>query len=341
MPRLPEEQLRRLLIECLEADATQVIVPTNIEGHVEVQLRPTTGGALRNFHLAARTVTRDTRIKGVWNPRLKIQKTGLADVQHLDALLGLSLIGDQVIVVAADVARHLPVTGRSNNVQFPEDLLLRAYESGTVVHFTKPTNGEVVVAFPGELLTPFLLGQIPVQVPPQSASTQGGAQVTAQPVLSATPSPVVTTLSPQTSLKMVVRRALARDPAFAVTVRKMYKDRCAACGVSLGITEAAHLVSYALSRDNSPLNGVCLCPNHHTAFDLADLVSFGPDRTIWVNTAKLRVLQKRDLLEGFELLIGCLRPQLLPVPNVNQAQYLTQRHNLDLAEGVWKPRSAL
>lgn len=65
-----------------------------------------------------------------------------------------------------------------------------------------------------------------------------------------------------------------RDPAFRRNVLEAYGYRCAMCGLEVGangptgLLEAAHLKWFAFGRDNSPSNGLCLCPLHHTALDL-------------------------------------------------------------------------
>jgi len=63
-----------------------------------------------------------------------------------------------------------------------------------------------------------------------------------------------------------------RDQAFRRVVLRAYDYRCAACGLrvlvdDLVLVEAAHLVPFAVSRDDDPRNGMALCKNHHWAMD--------------------------------------------------------------------------
>jgi putative restriction endonuclease len=72
-----------------------------------------------------------------------------------------------------------------------------------------------------------------------------------------------------------------RNAAFARTVRKAYDFRCAACGIrflygDLSIIDAAHLIPFHETGDDSPQNGLSLCKNHHWLMD-CHLMSPGPD----------------------------------------------------------------
>lgn len=74
----------------------------------------------------------------------------------------------------------------------------------------------------------------------------------------------------------------ARDAAFARTVKKAYDYRCAACGLrflydEITIIDAAHLIPFSETRDDSPQNGMALCKNHHWLMD-CQLIAPGPAR---------------------------------------------------------------
>ena len=95
--------------------------------------------------------------------------------------------------------------------------------------------------------------------------------------------------------------------------------------MGLDIVEAAHIVQHALSGDDAIENGLCLCPNHHTAFDLIDLIAFSEDRKIWINQARLDALgPDRDETAGRLIVLSYLRPTLATVP-VDQSSRLRRR----------------
>jgi putative restriction endonuclease len=64
-----------------------------------------------------------------------------------------------------------------------------------------------------------------------------------------------------------------RDASFRKVVTYAYNYRCAFCGVRLQasnghiMVEAAHIVPWAESHDDRPVNGLSLCPLCHWAFD--------------------------------------------------------------------------
>lgn len=62
--------------------------------------------------------------------------------------------------------------------------------------------------------------------------------------------------------------AVVRSSRFARDVRDAYDGRCAMCGLGIGVVQAAHVhpASAPGSVDEIP-NGICLCANHHLAFD--------------------------------------------------------------------------
>ncbi|MEX2553044.1 MAG: HNH endonuclease [Actinomycetota bacterium] len=62
--------------------------------------------------------------------------------------------------------------------------------------------------------------------------------------------------------------ALVRDAKFSKAVISAYGRRCAMCDLGLGLVQGAHI--YPASAPGSPdtvPNGLCLCANHHLAFD--------------------------------------------------------------------------
>ena len=101
----------------------------------------------------------------------------------------------------------------------------------------------------------------------------------------------------------------ARSAAFSRTVREAYDYRCAACGVrflyeEITVIDAAHLIPFRETHDDSPQNGMALCKNHHWLMD-SRLLAPGPgprkayDRPRWYVRKGLddRIEGQRELLE--------------------------------------------
>jgi len=102
---------------------------------------------------------------------------------------------------------------------------------------------------------------------------------------------------------------VARSSAFSRTVRQAYDYRCAACGIRLlyndiTVIDAAHLIPFSETQDNSPQNGMALCKNHHWLMD-SRLMSPGPgprsdyQRPRWYVCKDLneRIEGQREILE--------------------------------------------
>jgi putative restriction endonuclease len=106
-------------------------------------------------------------------------------------------------------------------------------------------------------------------------------------------------------------KSVARDAAFSRTVRQAYDYRCAACGIRFiyedtTLIDAAHVVPWAISKDDRPQNGMALCKNHHWVMD-ERLLAPGPDHKWHVSKAL------DDRIEGqAELLKYDRRDILLP-----------------------------
>lgn len=67
--------------------------------------------------------------------------------------------------------------------------------------------------------------------------------------------------------------AFTRNTAFGRMIRRIYDYQCAMCGLRIigpnGFTpiDAAHLIPWSESHDDSPTNGIALCKLHHWALD--------------------------------------------------------------------------
>ena len=70
-----------------------------------------------------------------------------------------------------------------------------------------------------------------------------------------------------------VRRSstrLVRSAKFSSEVVAAYNKRCAMCGLNLGLVSGAHILPVAATDNvqfDAVWNGLCLCDNHHRAFD--------------------------------------------------------------------------
>jgi len=87
-----------------------------------------------------------------------------------------------------------------------------------------------------------------------------------------------------TEMQSDIESDAGRSAGFRRTVVDAYDHQCAACGLRIRIAgadtsfvDAAHLIPFALSRNDHPTNGIALCKNHHWAMDRS-LIAPTPDR---------------------------------------------------------------
>ncbi len=131
------------------------------------------------------------------------------------------------------------------------------------------------------------------------------------------------------------RRHIIREVEQAVRVGKFrklvlqaYDNRCAVCGLGLGLVHAAHIVPVERGTDE-PSNGIAMCPNHHAAFD-RDILLIREDYSVNLNPRLNRTGNTTDLERILEQKRGMTLPndpRLRPNP-----EYLRRRANM---RGIW------
>ena len=81
-----------------------------------------------------------------------------------------------------------------------------------------------------------------------------------------------------------------RDQGFRKAIVKLYKHRCALCGIRMltpeghTIVEAAHIVPWSKSHNDKPQNGMALCRLCHWSFD-EGLMGVGKDYEVLISSA--------------------------------------------------------
>jgi hypothetical protein len=116
----------------------------------------------------------------------------------------------------------------------------------------------------------------------------------------------------------VDRAVIARDAAFRSKVLRTYLGMCVICGEGAKVAgewfvEAAHVVPKAIGGPDELSNAICLCPNHHWAFDRG-LVGFDSDGVVRVAEIARRSTGKIvGLFKGIEgRTANCPRNVALP-----------------------------
>lgn len=185
------------------------------------------------------------------------------DGMHMPLLLGVwhedPLVDVQrTVLFAADALRRVGNTTQAS-VFVPLVHLQEAARLGWSTYIS--TTGEVIECFAPELL-PVVVAAKRSEVVLDDRLVQ--STITATRLLR---DPYHENLDSHRARTRRETRSLVRDARFARRVVAGYDGCCAMCGLDMGIVEAAHILPVAAAYDDSPRNGLALCPNHHRLFD--------------------------------------------------------------------------
>ena len=199
----------------------------------------------------------------------------------LPVLLGLVDDGLPTIFIGVDGKSRLGNINRFS-ILFDKRIIAEARSSGWSVH--ESTIGEKFYAFvPG--LFPAFVEQIRggEMLPPGYL-----VQVTAA-------SGLLETFDREEAKAEAIRRAtravnvLVRKAGAGRKIRDAYNNRCAMCGLGAGLLAGAHVFPVeAVGSTDEVWNGICLCHNHHAAFD---------KHLIWINPANKIIKLHQDILD--------------------------------------------
>lgn len=195
--------------------------------------------------------------------------------------LALGLWGDPLIVVACDPERWKAESRSSQMVKLSK--LKEAQSEGWASY--RNTDGDVFHAF-----RPFLFPTyVEAVVRKVNLTTLTLATPTLPTIVAGTWAASTNTSPNQERARQACTRAV-RDVAFRRDVAAAYDGRCAMCGLNFGLVVAAHIYPVAASGSvDEVVNGLCLCPNHHQAFD---------GHRIWVDPDTKTIKVHPDLQSG-------------------------------------------
>jgi putative restriction endonuclease len=236
-------------------------------------------------------------------------------------LLGWSEIW--ALFAAFDVTRHMTFSQASPSIQFRQDVVVTALANG--VGFHRRTNGETVVVLRPEFLMTY--ASHPAVLHRSTASSLARTEARIAEVAAVVDGgciakPTDASLERRDPVTAMVARAL-RDNAFPVRVKRAYGYACAACGLQFDVLDAAHIVPVSDLRNFSTRNGLCLCPNHHRAYDNR-LVRIHGDFHIEVDSDMVAYFKRTHRDAGKALLLDSLHrfirvpenPLEQPAPNL-------------------------
>ncbi len=236
------------------------------------------------------------------------------DAAGVDRTLVLGWWEEIGVFAAFDVSKHLGALGASPSLQIQRETLHRA--SADLMATQEKGNEEIAVAF-----APALLGAYIEHLPDLHSIAQSPPDVRLLDEIAANPGnadPVVERAStgPRRTVLAWIARKL-RDASFRDRVLTAYKNRCAFCGIQLGLLDAAHIIPVGIANNDNTSNGLALCALHHRAFDRV-LVTVMPDYNVAVNPKRIDVLGRLDLTGGIQEFRDQLRQTIVEPHEASQ-----------------------
>ncbi|MFC1989604.1 HNH endonuclease [Chloroflexota bacterium] len=138
-----------------------------------------------------------------------------------------------------------------------------ALNQGVAVY--KDNDGQVVISFQTEYLGLYIDNY---QQMHSSNETELLELVSSSNRISETENEVGETIEIGRKKYIVTHQTYPRDYRFTRTIKSLYDDSCAMCGMQLELVEAAHIIPHGHELGSDELNnGLCLCILHHGAFD--------------------------------------------------------------------------
>jgi HNH endonuclease len=205
----------------------------------------------------------------------------------LPILLGLGDVNGQPVVVVVD-GRSRVARPRRFSILFHVGALEQAALSGWAEY--RSSTGEQIFAMNPRLLPAFVEAAIH-GVAVDALAVADAAQASGLLEIDGDESAERT----RTIVSKLVRRA-----SFGKKVCSAYRQRCAMCGIALGLPEGAHIypVNAPGSQDET-WNGIALCRNHHRVFDLHRLWISPDDGAIRWHPEILGTAEQEPIVANF------------------------------------------
>jgi putative restriction endonuclease len=242
----------------------------------------------------------------------RIQLTGVVPEMHDDGItLLLGWHDGYGVFVGWDIARHSGQDSKSPSAQVKEDALSNAHGHAFSIH--RRHNDEIVVAFRPEFLVEYALNAEALHKTGEAGEADKDLAVL-NDLESVTDAQIkeVANFERRQIVSRIVRKYRAYD--FRRRVLGAYEQRCAACGIQLGLVDAAHIIPVAdASSTDETCNGIALCKLHHAAFD-RNLVSFDESYKLQVSEFQIEQLASGNMAGGItEFREGLKTAIILPI----------------------------
>jgi len=238
------------------------------------------------------------------------------------------------VYVFWDPRRHIDFTPGSPSLQVRLGTLEDAVRSGLATEIREVEHGhEVIVAITSDALAWYVQhGRLLHDVRDQAIYVPQLVEATMQEedaIIDAAESDIPR--SRRYELIQLMRPY--RDARFRRNVLEAYRCRCAICGCSLRLVDAAHIIPVSEPDGTDAVsNGIALCRLHHGAYDNA-LLGVLPDYRVALNEAEANHLREAELAHGLQAFRANL-PEMITLPAVfaNRPIPVNLRRGLELRQ---------
>lgn len=260
MARLSTAQLTNVLVATLVNEGFRCSVGSNLRARpVALRLddQPVRVFLWNIRHGGEKRKSDEYRVQTTRPARVRLQLRG-----HRTWLLGYD--SDLKVFSGWDPRFH-ENPGVSSSLQVQLSHLEEATVNGMASRARRVDRGsEVVVDFtPGSIRSYLeISSKLP---PPRAAESYARAWARAGTGEEVGPADLPKAAARREVIRLVTKKV--RDARFREAISRIYRGRCAFCGLGAGLTEAAHIHGVGEGGLDNVKNGLALCPTHHTAFD--------------------------------------------------------------------------
>jgi putative restriction endonuclease len=222
----------------------------------------------------------------------RIQITGVGEFikENREIVLILGWRDEMGVFSAFDFNYHIGRLGYSPSIQVKENALIEASLNG--FSFSTKTTGETVYTFTPAFVMSYiyiLYYQVDIGIDDKDKARVISAIKKDSEKESFDEAPE------ERKHETVTLRRAYRKPSFREKVLQAYNRECAVCGLQLELVEASHIIPVSHPRSNDSIkNGLCLCRNHHKAYDDGLILIFD-DFKIDINEDRINYLRAEGL----------------------------------------------
>ena len=304
MPRKTKEQLLRIVLDSIASAGWSITEPNLSTFPLEVTISKEEKEERLVIYIWNISHGGKTRSEREYRIQITEASSPLRTGQDFKTLL-LGWYDEEGVFAAFNAVKHREF-GFSPSLQVSIDKLHEAKEHGIALQEKvnrRTQSKEIVVTFLPEHITEYIED---IYSDYQAGESQ---ELTREEELFFLRNPLDSAITREDLDRLPTQRRKAisnavrniREEKFRRYINKIYKGKCAICGLQANLTEAAHIIQVGGGYEGNDKagNGVLLCRNHHKAYD-SGLLAITPEYKVILNEHYLAQLKEVGLAENIE-----------------------------------------